>query len=371
MVMRKFMASDSQALKITSDSPFGTAGSSIINNSSTPDGTVFQFTGGYKDFMISLEDSSSDSSMFNDNAADNHVIVDGKGLVADGTKVESESHIYVQKLDAYGFPTGPQIKLTVFSKGGNTSDVWGFATDGSLVDGAKYVKVMGSNYGDSKYSDFKDVDGVPCFAANTHIATPAGPRKVQDLCPGDLVLTFDHGPQPVQWATSTHKALPAPSKLHPILISAGALGCDLPFRDLIVSPQHRVLIRQQDAEIFAPAKALTSLAGIRVLSEWQEVEYFHILLPSHAVILSEGLATESFFPGPMALAALSEENRSSLSAHIGDSNAYANTCRPTLSVRQTRDWLAKRPADEQGDLGYGFQTLQENRRAEITRSLSA
>lgn len=33
-----------------------------------------------------------------------------------------------------------------------------------------------------------------CFHAGTAILTPRGPRPVQTLCPGDLVMTRDHGP---------------------------------------------------------------------------------------------------------------------------------------------------------------------------------
>ena len=42
--------------------------------------------------------------------------------------------------------------------------------------------------------------GIPCFTAGTLIDTPSGPRAVEELRPGDLVTTRDHGPAPLLWA---------------------------------------------------------------------------------------------------------------------------------------------------------------------------
>ncbi len=359
MAIRRFKAVDNEAMKIDSSSPYGRTGQAIINNSDTPNGTIFKFTGGHEDRVIRVRDTSRNTNKFNDDDENNHVIVDGKGIVEDGARVESESKIYVQKVDDYGWPTGPVIKITVFSKGGNTSDVWGFATNKPLEDGARYMKVSGSNKGDSNYMDFSDPDGVPCFTKGTLIATPSGPREVETLSAGDLVLTYDRGPQPVQWATATQTALTATSTRHPISIDAGALGPDLPLRELTVSPQHRILLKRDGAEVFAPAKALTALPGIRIQLEQTSVTYVHILLASHAVVLSEGLATESFFPGPMAIAALSEENRRSLALQISGSTAYQRTCRSTLTVRETREWLGTLTGPDRHCIGSGHNAPEK------------
>ena len=68
-------------------------------------------------------------------------------------------------------------------------------------------------------------------------------RAVEVLRVGDLVLTEDHGPQPLVWvgARSLGPAdLAANPALQPVRIAAGALGLGLPARDLVVSPQHRL-----------------------------------------------------------------------------------------------------------------------------------
>lgn len=61
-----------------------------------------------------------------------------------------------------------------------------------------------SDDGDATYYQQADSNPgtIPCYAPGTLIDTPDGPRPVQTLQPGDLLLTLDHGPQLIRW---THK----------------------------------------------------------------------------------------------------------------------------------------------------------------------
>lgn len=75
------------------------------------------------------------------------------------------------------------------------------------------------------------VDLHVCFLAGTLIATPSGEVPVETLRAGDLVLTRDHGPQPLVWATSsriTPEAIDRAPDLRPIRIAPGALEGGLP-----------------------------------------------------------------------------------------------------------------------------------------------
>ena len=97
------------------------------------------------------------------------------------------------------------------------------------------------------------------------------------------------------------------------------MGPGRPFRDLRVSPQHRVLLRDWRAqmlfgedEVLAPAKALLNDSTIVVDHAAEKVTYYHLLFSSHQIIVTDGAETESFYPGRFTLGALSDATRAEL-----------------------------------------------------------
>lgn len=159
---------------------------------------------------------------------------------------------------------------------------------------------------------------VVCFTRGTWIETPAGPRRVEDLSVGDLITTLDHGPQAIRWIGSKRvvgAALARMPNLIPMRIAAGALGSGLPAADLVVSPQHRVLLSSGIArrmfgseEVLVPAKKLASLPGV-TQEAIGEVEYFHILMDRHEIVIANGTPTETLLTGPVALRSVGAEAR--------------------------------------------------------------
>ena len=151
--------------------------------------------------------------------------------------------------------------------------------------------------------------GVPCYAAGTLIDTPDGPRPVELLRVDDLVNTVDRGPQPILWTRRNSQSLEdAETDQTPVLIKTGALGPDRPAQDLIVSPQHRILVGgagqlQQifTSEAFAPAKSLTAVPGIRHMKGKAEITWLHFACARHEVVLANGCSSESLLLGPTAL----------------------------------------------------------------------
>ena len=99
--------------------------------------------------------------------------------------------------------------------------------------------------------------GVPCFAAGTLIRTERGEVRVEALVPGNRVVTADNGLQPVRWVGVRRLdagVLDQHPALRPVRIRRGVLGAGLPVADLVVSPQHRVLVRSANsAEVAGPA----------------------------------------------------------------------------------------------------------------------
>ncbi|MBY5932820.1 tandem-95 repeat protein [Tateyamaria omphalii] len=182
-----------------------------------------------------------------------------------------------------------------------------------------YFDQNGDPAGQLTYQNIENI--IPCFTPGTLIATPTGERRVEDLQPGDRVITRDNGIQEVRWVghrAMTGEELADAEHLRPVLIRQGALGKGLPERDMLVSPQHRVLVADKktalyfdESEVLVAAKHLTQMDGIDVV-EVSETTYIHVMFDQHEVILSDGAWTESFQPGDMTLNAMGDAQRAEI-----------------------------------------------------------
>ena len=309
MVLRSFFAIDSANLVVDSSPNGSIVGNPVINNSGTPDGTVFTYSGG-GGTTVTLDDTGGRRNRFEDDDEANHVITDGGGIVANGTQVEAESLIELRALDAGGNPTGPTITITVFSQGGVTGDVWGFASDTELQDGVSYVKTGGSNIGTSRYSSF-----VTCFGPGTRIATPDGDMPIEEIDIGQLIWTRDHGAMPVTWIGTT--TVSATGAFAPVIFPPGSIGNDA---ELVVSQEHRIFFTSAQAEMFfgqsevlIAAKHLCGLPGVAI-HERERIRYSHLMFDSHQIIRSNGALSESFFLSENALSGVTADQRRELLA---------------------------------------------------------
>lgn len=151
---------------------------------------------------------------------------------------------------------------------------------------------------------------VPCFTPGTRIATPKGERVAESLTVGDRILTRDNGIQTITWAgwrpMSAQELRDNPA-LAPILISAGSLGDNLPERDMLVSPQHRMLVVSEiarehfgEAEVLVAAADLTKLPGVKAVKV-QQTAYVHFMCEKHQIVLADGTWAESFQPNDYAM----------------------------------------------------------------------
>ncbi|WP_316015344.1 Hint domain-containing protein [Roseobacter sp. HKCCA0434] len=191
-----------------------------------------------------------------------------------------------------------------------------------------------------------DNTNVICFTPGTRISTPLGPRAVEDLAAGDLVITRDHGIRPLVWTGRRDLSLAevtAQPKLAPILIRRDAFGPGLPGRDMMVSPQHRILVNGARlalatgaGEALAPAVALVD--GVRVLrSTPRAVSYLHVMCEGHEVIRADGLWAETLLPASEAMKALSAEACAEIAAIFPDLERVAPAHR-LLAATEAR-WL--------------------------------
>ncbi|SLN40391.1 Hemolysin, chromosomal [Aquimixticola soesokkakensis] len=166
-------------------------------------------------------------------------------------------------------------------------------------------------YANINYTDIEHV--IVCFTPGTAIVTPRGEVMVEDLQAGDKVFTRDNGQQEIAWVgekSLSARDLAAQPDLQPVLIRAGSLGNGLPERDMMVSPQHRVLIASEKAQLFfeesevlSAAKHLIGLPGIE-RAHVSETRYIHFMCENHEVVLSNGCWTESFQPGQRSMRGL-------------------------------------------------------------------
>lgn len=217
-------------------------------------------------------------------------------------------------------------------------------------------KSLQSNDGGNSYSGTPSSDPgtVPCYAPGTLIETLDGPRAVETLKPGDLVMTLDHGPQPVRWThRGEHPLEDAEVDAKPVQIKAGALGHNLPTHDLIVSPQHRIFVggagqlhKVFASEAFAPAKSLTAVPGIRHMKGKTKKTWVHFACDRHEVVTANGCLSESLLLGPMVMNGLSPAERRALTDMFGpaptpDTALNGPPARNRLTVGAVKRQIAK------------------------------
>jgi len=191
-----------------------------------------------------------------------------------------------------------------------------------------------------------------CFAPGALIETPGGPRPVESIKFGDLVLTVDSGPAPVRWVSRRHVTFRnGLEDAKPIQIKAGAFAPGAPSDDLVVSPQHRFVFQDRRTanakEVFVPAKALACQPGVRVMGGKTTVEYIHFAFDRHEVIIANGVKTESCFLGPVALAAIPARDRARIRSifpkiDFGSGRGYGSTARPVIKYQDARRLLKSR-----------------------------
>ncbi|WP_052249471.1 Hint domain-containing protein [Tateyamaria sp. ANG-S1] len=171
--------------------------------------------------------------------------------------------------------------------------------------------------------------GIPCFTAGTRIATAKGAVPVEMLKPGDRVQTRDNGLRPIRWvgtrSVDQHELATNPM-LRPIHIAPGTFGNS---RSLRLSAQHALALDTAPGQTqLVRAGHLARLQGgtVRVAHGVRAVTYYHLLLDSHDLILADGVACESFYPGPWGLLSIGPTAmRDLIRLMPGLRNAAANT----------------------------------------------
>ena len=185
--------------------------------------------------------------------------------------------------------------------------------------------VASSNIGTST------VNETPCYCRGTRILTDRGEVAVEDLRIGDRVVTLSGAARPIRWIGCRHLDLtrhPAPGRVQPIVIRAAAVADGMPCRDLLVSPDHAVLLD----DVLILARQLINGASIQRQVQCQAVTYYHIELETHDILLAEALPAESYLD--TGNRGMFENGGVPLILHpdMGDGQRqrFARSCRPLI-----------------------------------------
>ena len=132
----------------------------------------------------------------------------------------------------------------------------------------------------------------PCYRRGSRILTERGSIAVEDLAVGDLAVTASGALRPVVWLG--HRALDCrgyrdPRTVWPVRVAANAFAEGLPARDLWLSPGHSLAI---DGALIQVRSLVNGRSVAQI--ETAQVEYWHVELDAHDVILAEGLPAESY-----------------------------------------------------------------------------
>lgn len=174
----------------------------------------------------------------------------------------------------------------------NGSQLTIFNGAGAVIETVNIEGATASGY-DLEAAANGTLELVVCYYPGTLIRTAKGEVNVESLSIGDVVITTDGDAKPIRWigrnTVSTRFA--DLNRVLPIRISKGALGVDLPVRDLLVSPDHAILVDG----ILINAGALVN--GETITREHNVPElftYYHIEVEGHSLVWAEGIPAETF-----------------------------------------------------------------------------
>ncbi len=228
-----------------------------------------------------------------------------------------------------------------------------------LVDNVNAELTPSTTYTDNdptrgQFGLLYSASSMPCFVEGTRIETPCEQVPVEDLRVGDFVRTADHGDQAIRWIGSrpvSSLELCMNSKLRPIRIAAGSMGNGLPDRDLLVSRQHRLLVRSKIShrmfgarEVLVPAVKLLGIPGVEMPPADRGTRYHHFLCDSHEIVFAENCPTETLLLGPETLKTLSPKSRHEISKIFPDFTRNQSGClaaRPVVEGKVTKTLVGR------------------------------
>ncbi len=174
------------------------------------------------------------------------------------------------------------------------------------------------------------------FSRGSLIETESGPMAIEDIMPGDRVVTRDGPALPVMWKGSTQVLPGRPDasgrSVALTRIMSDSFGIERPMSSVIAGPAARILrtpghLRRilGSTPTLVPVSEFVDGLSVIETAPPTPVELYHLCLERHAVIRVSGLEFETYHPGINALRMTSHAMKSlflSLFPHVGDASDF-------------------------------------------------
>jgi hypothetical protein len=270
----------------------------VVNNGVIDDGADLKITGALSGSGQTRIEANATLTLQGNAAASQTLAFEGPGATLEATNGAGQTVAAtlagLVNGDSLLFDNATITSTAYTYNGGNSGTL-------ALLNGKTTLETLTlqGDYSDQEFSvshisatNSSKISLVACYRRGTKILTARGDVAVEDLAVGENVVTASGAKRPIRWIG--HRTLgisrhPAPRDVWPVRIAADAFGAGLPRRDLWVSPGHNIVAEG----VLIPACAL--LNGVSVAQvEMGHVEYWHVELDAHDILLAEGLPAESY-----------------------------------------------------------------------------
>jgi antigen 43 len=197
-----------------------------------------------------------------------------------------------------------------------------------------------------------------CFMSGARIRAARGDIAVEMIAPGEAVVVMRDGKpnlEPVKWVGHTYMDIARharPEEAAPIRFRTGAIANDQPERDLVVSPEHCLVIDG----LCVPAKLLVN--GGSVVSERDHLPftYHHIELEQHGILLAENTPAESYLnTGNRSWFDNAEDPRQlhpDFTVNADSARWLTDACAPLAKIPDEVAPIWQRLAERSAEIGY-------------------